>query len=395
MVGTLDEYVSEGHNDISSNMVKLRKYEYTSHTADDTGKTIYPTSKIIDYKTDQDTIETQFSYTYHEYEDGGVTKERNQVLQKTTTLPSISSTQNGSGSSATRTERFDEHGNLVWLKDERGFLTHYEYDVDTGARVRMIQDVDVSQVSDEPSGWSTPTGGGAHLVTDYTIDDLGRVTQTLGPVHDVDGTDTRTASWTVYNEDGEETRRASGHAVETTPGSGTFDDYTIVGPVSVTQYDHDGRVLDQFQAEPDTTAPANPLTSIAGETFSQDEYTSWTANQYTKTRLTATARYYDIPTGSSDGDSDGFTGTEGTHYDVTEYGYDDSGRRVWSETPGGTITHTFFESRGLVSETWVGTDDVPSSDHNSDGSTDWEDFRYYVEENGSAPTGTNMVLVTE
>ena len=259
------EYVSEGHNDISSNKVKLRKYEYTSHTADDTGETIYPISKIIDYKTDQDTIETQFSYTYHEYDDGGQTKERNQVLQKTTTLPSISSAQNGSGSSATRIERFDEYGNLVWVEDERGFLTHYEYDVDSRARVRMIQDVDVDEVSDEPSGWSTPSGGGEHLITDYTVDDLGRVTQTLGPIHDVDGTDTRTASWTVYDEDGEETRRAVGFAVETTPASGTFDDYTIVGPVSVTQYDHDGRVLDQFQAEPDTTEPATPLTSIAGE----------------------------------------------------------------------------------------------------------------------------------
>ena len=43
----------------------------------------------------------------------------------------------------------------------------------------------------------------------------------------------------------------------------------------------------------------------------------------------------------------------------------------------------------------MGTDDVPTYDYDWDWDTDWEDFRYYVEQNGSAPAGTNMVRVTE
>ena len=55
----------------------------------------------------------------------------------------------------------------------------------TGAMTQRIDDVDTSLVS-APAGWSTPSGGGLHLITDYEHDDQGRITQTLGPSHTID-----------------------------------------------------------------------------------------------------------------------------------------------------------------------------------------------------------------
>ncbi|NUQ64054.1 MAG: hypothetical protein HUU20_16375 [Pirellulales bacterium] len=117
-------------------------------------------------------------------------------------------------SSATRVERFDESGNLVWTRDERGFITDIQYDPVIGSMTRRIDDVDGSKLALH-SGWSTPAGGGLHLVSDYEHDALGRTTQVLGPAHDVDDTSVRTATWTVYSDDGREVRTAQGCMTET------------------------------------------------------------------------------------------------------------------------------------------------------------------------------------
>ena len=47
-----------------------------------------------------------------------------------------------------------------------------------------------------------------------------------------------------------------------------------------------------------------------------------------------------------------------------------------------------------MSETWIGTDDVPTSDYDGSGAIDWKDFRWYVAHYAAAPAGTNMVLVS-
>ena len=140
------------------------------------------------------------------------------MKEKTTTLPTVSTARNGSGTAATRRDHFDIFGNLTWTMDERGFLTRNTYDVPTGALTQRIEDVDTAQIDDEPAGWETPTGGGLHLVTDFEHDDLGRPTQQLGPAHtvDLDGTATtvRRATWIVYHDGAatDEVRTAQGYA---------------------------------------------------------------------------------------------------------------------------------------------------------------------------------------
>ena len=59
----------------------------------------------------------------------------------------------------------DSHGRPAWKKDAEGFIHYAAYDQTTGAIVTTITDVDTGDVTGEPSGWTTPSGGGLHLVT--------------------------------------------------------------------------------------------------------------------------------------------------------------------------------------------------------------------------------------
>ena len=152
------------------------------------------------------------------------------MQQKITTLPVIPEDQNGSGIPATRREYYDEYGNLTWKMDERGFLTRMAYDIPTGALTQRIDDVDTAQVSDSPSGWTTPADGGRHVITDFTHDSQGRNIKTLRPEHEIDigGTATmiRQVSWTVYKDDIFQTWKAQGYT--TVSGSSSRDRKSVV-----------------------------------------------------------------------------------------------------------------------------------------------------------------------
>ena len=125
--------------------ILLQAWEYDDHTSGD--DTVFQVSKLIQYpddSTSSTTIETSYSYSYY--------TDTTQVKLKTTTLPVVATTQNGSGIANTRKEYFDEFGYLTWEMNERGFITNYSYDVVTGAMTQQIDDVDTSLTSDEPAG---------------------------------------------------------------------------------------------------------------------------------------------------------------------------------------------------------------------------------------------------
>ncbi|MCA8991914.1 MAG: hypothetical protein KDA88_08040 [Planctomycetaceae bacterium] len=341
--------------------ILLSSWEYTSHAAG--GSTIFPVSKATQYPDDTDdtkTIETTYSYTFYT----GTT----QVEQRTTTLPVVTTTQNGSGTANSRMEYYDQFGYLTWTMDERGFLTNYTYDVITGALVQRIDDVDTSVVTNHPTGWSTPSGGGLNLVTDYESDDRGRITQELGPVHTVDigGTATlvRTASWTVYDDANHTTRSAQGYAT----GSSSSYTYTLVNPVQITQRDGSGKVLAEIQA----TRASTSGRLLPSDTFAQSSYTRWKTYEYTDCCLLASERVYHTIPASGEGAS-------GTNYDQTNYGYDLQKRRNRVVSPGGTITFTVFDVRSLVTAVYVGTDDTGATAQDP---------------TGNGATGNNMVVVT-
>jgi hypothetical protein len=347
----------------SGTEIKLRTLEYTSQTAG--GVTIYPVSKETVYRNDDGTgaINTTFSYTFH----SGTVR----VQKRTTTLPAISTSQNGSGTSNTREEVFDVYGNLLWSKDERGAITRHFVDVVKGAETQRIDDVDTAQTPDEPAGWTTVSGFGLHVTSDFETDELGRQTQSLGPQHMVDiaGTSTsvRRASWTVFKDEDHEIWSAQGYA----SGAG-FNTYTLVNPVSIAKLDRAGRTVHQISA---TRASTSGKLS-ASDTFAQSSWVRWSKNTYTDSGdLTASRVYHTIPSSGE--------GTSGTNYDETTYGYDAMCRQNKVKTPGGTITRTVFKVVGgesFADKVYIGTNDTGATDSDP---------------TGGGASGNNMVLVTE
>ncbi|QDU01709.1 tRNA3(Ser)-specific nuclease WapA precursor [Gimesia chilikensis] len=354
--------------------IKLLEREYiacgggsssSSSSSSSASRTAYFLSKEVSYPSETDQtkkIITSYAYTWYE----GTC----QVKEITTTLPVISTSQNGSGVANTIKEYFDEYGYLTWTMDERGYINQNVYDIPTGAITQQIQDVDTGEATGVPAGWVTPSGGGLNLVTDYELDDQGRITQELGPTHTIDlegvATEIRTGTWYVYKSDSEESQiwQGQGYATGTSPSY----TYTLVNPVSILKLDKNGNSLESIQAT--RTSTSGKL--LPTDTFAQASYVSWTTNQYTECCLLESSRvYHTIPTSGS--------GSSETNYDQTNYGYDSMKRQNRTETPGGTITFNVLDVRGNVIKTFVGTDDTGATSQDP---------------TGGGAVGNNMVQVS-
>ena len=132
-----------------------------------------------------------------------------------------------SGTTNSRVEVFDEYGFLTWIKDECGFLTRIKTDQPSGGLLQRIDDGNTGCIEDDPpvpDGWTTPEGGGLHLITDFEPDDLGRAKVALGPEHDIDldepNTTVRRVQQTLYRDELPAIWQAAGYATGTT-GCGT------------------------------------------------------------------------------------------------------------------------------------------------------------------------------
>lgn len=344
------------------NSIKRREFEYLAYSAGPAPVDFL--SREIVYPSDtDDTKQIVTSYTYDFFPSTCA------IRQRVTRLPIITGDQNGSGVASLRTDIYDIHGNLVWHRDERGFLTRTTFDIPTGAVVQRIDDVDTTLVDDAPLGWATLSGGGLHLITDFEFDDEGRQTQTLGPSHeiDLDGTATivRRASWTVFKDPEHEVWTGRGYATGTDPSY----TYTLINPVSISKSDADGKPLEMIQAVRESTSgKLDP-----SDTFAQSSYTRWTTMHYGDNDLISSQRvYHTIPTSGP--------GESGANYDESQIGYDLMQRQNRQVTPGGTISRTVFDVRGNPISIWMGTDD--------EGATD-------ADPAGGGAGCNNMVVITE
>lgn len=241
--------------------------------------------------------------------------------------------------------------------NERGFISRRMVDVPTGAITKTIEDVDTSLYGDVPSGWVTPSGGGLNLVTDYDNDDLGRPTQTLGPVYTIDlsGTATpiRSADWTVYADAQFTVRTGRGYQVV------ADSSFTLINPVNIAVTDAEGRPEQQIRATRGSGVTSSGKL-LPTDSFAQSSYTAWSTTQYIDCCIVASQRvYHTIPASGA--------GSEGTHYEQTSFGYDVMKRRNRTVTPGGTITFDVFNTRGQSMESWVGTDDTGATSSDPSG----------------------------
>jgi len=332
----------------SGTEIKQQEWTYTSHS--DSGSTVYKVATSKVYQSEAggggNPATTSYSYTW---KSGTL-----QVDMKMVEEPVISTSKNGDGVQYETKTVYDGMGNPQWMMDELGFITYQGFDAITGAITTLIRDVDTSQVTGEPSGWTTPSGGGLHLQTDYESDFLGRVTRELGPEHSVqlEETDTstttiRTTIFKVYVESAHELWTAQGYATGST-GSYSFK---TVGAVLIERTNVAQQLVDRIEA----TRLSNNGAPSPSETFSQGRWVKWSHFIYDNADLLIERRsYYLIP---SSGD-----GTSGSNFNALHLGYDSMDRQNKEVSPGGTITRKVFDVRNLVTELWVGTDDTGASD---------------------------------
>ena len=130
-------------------------------------------------------------------------------------------------------------------------------------------------------------------------------------------------------------------------------------------------MIDQISSKRNTGSGA----LLASDTFSQSagDWKRWSSKQYSNQgQLTSSRVYFSIPSSG--------TGSSGTNYDQTDYGYDALERQNRVATPGGTITRTVWTAPQRVASVWVGTNDTGATDSDP---------------TGGGAAGNNMVMVTE
>jgi RHS repeat-associated protein len=230
-----------------------RAVQYFTRTA---GATVHPVASTTVYRNTNGTGGESTSYAYT-FVTGTPA-----IQSVTTTLPIIPTAENGPGTADTSTTYEDNYGRPAWTRDGDGFLGYTAYDQATGAVTKSITDVNTADTGDFtglPSGWTTPTGGGLELITQNTVDALGRTTKGIDPNGNV--------TYTVYND--------PNYEVSVYPGWNSSTG-TPTGPTQVTRQDRPGsytETLTMSAAPHLASAPAAPsLTQISGGTLQAATY---------------------------------------------------------------------------------------------------------------------------
>jgi RHS repeat-associated protein len=325
---------------------------YIANTA--AGATVYKVASSTVYRNDDGTGAETTSYAYTFFSG------TNQIQSAMTTLPAISTVQNGSGTADSVTTVMDQFGRPIWTQDQAGYLTYVQYDDATGAVVKTITDVDTTQTSEFanlPSGWTTPTGGGRNLITSYEVDSLGRVTKETSPEGRI--------TFTVYSDAAHEVRMYSGWDSSTNLPTGPTtvsrrdlaNGYTETLTMSATP-NVSGGVPTGTEAIANVQSLSRSYTNDAGQVVYSDSYFNLGGLAY------STAANI---------------GTEGVNFYRTRFQYDDKGNLTRTVSPQGTISRTVYDGQSRPVSQWVGTDDTPTSGY-------WSPTNL---------TGTNMVKVAD
>jgi RHS repeat-associated protein len=314
--------------------IVVSSQQYILHTAN--GTTVNPVASRILYRNTNGTgpETTTYSYTWFT----GTNREQSVVVN----APVIASAQNGPGAADVATTYFDTYGRPIWSKDGDGFITYIAYDPATGAVVKTIEDVDTSKTGDFtnlPSGWTTPTGGGLHLIRQWAVDGLGRPIQYTDP----DGNIT----YTVYNDPNYEMLVYPGWNSSTNLPTGPTQVYREDRPgsyretltMTATPHLTNGKP-DGSEAISNLQTLSRDYTNAAGQFTIHDAYFNLSGVTY------STALYI---------------GTQNVNFYRKLTDYDSRGRLSRVQRPTGTIERTVYDGLSRIVSTWVGTNDTPGT----------------------------------
>jgi RHS repeat-associated protein len=294
-------------------------------------RTTYPNTTTAGGQT------TSYDYTFTvAFAQGWTT----QIVSQRTTLPVVSTAQNGPGTAVVVEQVFDAAGREIWSRDGDGFLRYTQYDPGTAAVVKTIVDVNTARTGEFqglPAGWGTRAGGGLHLVTAFEADRLGRTVKATAPNGNV--------SYVVYDDVNHSTRTYVGWNTST---------LAPTGPIEVSRRDLSGTYTESltYWATPAVDAQGRPtgteaitnlqsltrsLVNTAGQVIATDRYTNLSGLAYSAAMAAL--------------------GAEGTNYLRTRYAYNNQGQVERVQNPAGTITISTFDGLARGTGTWVGTND--------------------------------------
>jgi uncharacterized delta-60 repeat protein/RHS repeat-associated protein len=328
--------------------VKLSSRDYIARQPVENGQIIYILNSETNYRdlAGNEGETTGYGYTWSGFQPIEIDVSR-----------TVTEAQNGPGTAFVDKIVFDSFGQPIWRKDGDGFITRLKYDLGTGAINQLIQDVDTSQTSDEPSGWSTPSGGGLHLITAYVVDGLGRTKQVTDPNGNI--------TYTIFND--------ANHEVRVYRGWQTNN--TTTGPIEITreyrplanassgeraiyyEYLTSSATPSQSGGTPtgtETLSASNiqslrrDLTNESGQIIQSDAYFSISGFTYATANFNIT---------SATASNDTASGNEHSAF----YAYDERGRVKRIELPTGTIERLIYDALGHLTSDWIGTDDTPAS----------------------------------
>ena len=295
--------------------------------------------------------------------------------------PYVPTSKGGSGVSVETGRFMDITGRVLFERNGRGRITYREYD-SNGQLSELIQDAntddaDVTVPTNAVGDFEDQNDGEIHRETEYAYDAQGRPTTTTLPTERVtlnyytrlDDERLVTISYPDYNS-----------------GSGTF-----YGPASYTITNHAGQVEAQGTVSISGGSTTTALTGHVDETdddpitaLDLGSVVTMSTSHYSNTggQLEETRSYFLIPASGA--------GTDGTNYDPTLYGYDDSGRRWRTKEAHGTIRRTVFDIHGRTTASYIGTNDSTFSGGEGSG-TDNMVQTAAMEYDGGADDGNGLL----
>jgi RHS repeat-associated protein len=332
-----------------------------------TSETHYPTETT----TDTGGVATSWSYSYH-------SSDALAVKKRTTTMPTISTGENGSGSAVTRSDYFETDGLHTWSKDGDGFVHYTGWDANRRTVTKTVRNIDTDS-ADRPSGVPAPPSGegfdsstGLNLVSDTEYDSLHRPVKAEGPAFN---------AWTGSTVASVRTTRRW-YYTKLSGGETVTVEYPHVdtayyhAPVGLTVRDFEGHVLTSAQGSLDK---AKRDTTLSDDL---DASQSTLAAAFEGTLVQRTDRTYSGDKVSQETVWSVADDTNAPKY-TTTHAYDSTGRKEKTTNPAGTITKWSYDVLGRRKTTKLGTVDGGGSDN----MTLVEELFYDDEENTSTNVG--------